>query len=212
MMGIVPQDWIFLWDCSVYHNLRFFGKLRGLTSKAAISRAHELIDELDMSGYQGRHFSTLSGGQRQRVLLAIASLVPSSLLVLDEPTTGLDPEVRHQVWNYIRRRKTQGSSMLITTHNMEEAETLCDRVGILHNGSMKALDTIAGLRSLHAGEFKVTYFLDGTDLGQSKTIYGNDDRDLVAQVQALGVKEFTVSKTTLEDVYLTVVRGNNRTS
>ena len=205
MLGVVPQDWILLWDCSVYHTLRIFGKLRGLNPKAAANRARELIDELEMHTFQNRVFATISGGERQRILLAMASLAQPKLLLLDEPTTGLDPVTRRQVWRWIRQKREQGSSVLITTHYMEEAEVLCDRVGIMYRGSIREMDTIAGLRGLHAGEFKLTYTPDGKESENIETIYGETDQELVDQARAMGIEEFAISKTSLEDVYLTIV-------
>ena len=205
LLGVVPQDWILLWDCSVYHTLRIFGKLRGLRPSASARRARELIDELEMHTFQNRIFSTISGGERQRILLALAWLAQPKLLLLDEPTTGLDPATRRQIWRWIREKKDQGSSVLITTHYMEEAEALCHRVGILHKGSIRAMDTVAGLRSLHAGDFKLTYTPIGAEHGTTETIFGDDDQKMIEQARDMGIGEFSISKTSLEDVYLTIV-------
>ena len=131
-----------------------------------------MIDELEMHTFQNRIFSTISGGERQRILLALAWLAQPKLLLLDEPTTGLDPATRRQIWRWIRQKRDQGSSVLITTHYMEEAEALCHRVGILHQGSIRAMDTVDGLRSLHAGDFKLTY----TPMGFRTRDYGNHIR------------------------------------
>lgn len=207
MMGVVPQDWLALWDCSVYHTLRIFGKLRGLSGKAAATRARQLIDELEMHSFEDRVFATVSGGERQRIMLALAWLAQPKLLLLDEPTTGLDPITRREIWKWILERREQGSSVLITTHYMEEAETLCDRIAIMHGGIIKVLDTLNGLRTHITGEFKLTYASVESDPESTKTVYGPSHDGLIEQAQTLGVSEFSISKTSLEDVYVSVI-GN----
>ncbi len=210
-MGVVPQDLLVLWDCSVFHTLSIFGKLRGLSAKSATERAHQLIDELEMHGFENRVFATLSGGERQRIMLAMAWLAQPKLLLLDEPTTGLDPITRREIWKWIRERKEQGSSVLITTHYMEEAETLCDRIAIMHKGVIKELDTLDGLRSHITGEFKLTYTPDDTDVGSTKIVYGASHQEMIEQAQTLGITEFSISKTSMEDVYFSVIGGKDTT-
>ncbi len=205
MMGVVPQDWLALWDCSVYHTLRIFGKLRGLSGRGAAERARQLIDELEMHSFENRVFATVSGGERQRIMLALAWLAQPKLLLLDEPTTGLDPITRLEIWKWIRERKEHGSSVLITTHYMEEAETLCDRIAIMHKGTIKELDTLDGLRSHITGEFKLTYAPDRSDAESTKAVYGASRDKLIKQAQTLGISEFSISKTSLEDVYFSVI-------
>ena len=205
MMGVVPQDWLALWDCSVYHTLRIFGKLRGLSGKTAVERSRQLIDELEMHSFENRVFATLSGGQRQRIMLALAWLAQPKMLLLDEPTTGLDPITRREIWKWILERREQGSSVLITTHNMEEAETLCDRIAIMHGGIIKELDTLNGLRTHITGEFKLAYASLDSDHESTKTVYGPSHDELIAQARTLGISEFSISKTSLEDVYVSVI-------
>lgn len=205
MMGVVPQDWLALWDCSVYHTLRIFGKLRGLTGKAAAERARRLIDELEMHSFKNRVFATVSGGERQRIMLALAWLAQPKLLLLDEPTTGLDPITRREIWKWILERREQGSSVLITTHYMEEAETLCDRIAIMHGGIIKVLDTLNGLRTRITGEFKLTYAPVESDPESTKTVYGPSHDEPIEQAQTMGISEFSISKTSLEDVYVSVI-------
>lgn len=120
---------------------------------------------------------------------------------MDEPTTGLDPQARRDLWALLRDYQQRGSTILLSTHYMEEAETLCDRVGIIQRGRLLALDTVQNLRAAHGFEFKVTYTTDG-DEGKTHTIYGKDDDELLERVRAQGIRQFSVARTSLEDVYL----------
>ena len=134
-------------------------------------------------------------------MVGIAALADPGLMVLDEPTTGLDPQARHDLWDLLSDYKARGSTIVITTHYMEEAEALCDRVGIISNGSLLALDTVPDLRAAHGLDFKITFTPNG-DAARARTIYGSDDRVLVERVRNMGVRQFSVSRATLEDVYL----------
>jgi ABC-2 type transport system ATP-binding protein len=154
-----------------------------------------------MVEYRNVPIRTLSGGLRRRLLIGIAALAQPPLMVLDEPTTGLDPESRRDLWALLRRYRETGTTVIITTHYMEEAEALCDRVGIIQDGRLLALDTVANLRSGWGNSYKATY--GGSSLlGTQEIIYGADERELGRQVKALGVDDFTLSPTSLEDVYL----------
>ncbi len=197
-MGVMPQEASLYWGLSVRHHLRIFGKLRGLPAKTASRRAEELISDLGLGEHRDKVTEELSGGLRRRILVGIASVSEPPLLILDEPSVGLDPEARRYLWDLLRRYQRRGSTVLLTTHYMEEAEALCDRVGIIHEGSLIALDTVDNLKAAHGYEFKVTF---GSDEG-AETIYGGDTGMLVQQAQDRGIQEYAVSLTTLEDVYL----------
>ena len=201
MMGIVPQEQTPYLFYSVYHLLRVFGKLRGLSPRLARERSIQLISELNLEEHRDVRVENLSGGLRRRVLVGIAALARPPLYVLDEPTTGLDPHSRRDVWSLLRRYRDEGATVLLTTHYMDEAETLCDRVGIIQDGRLFALDTVANLKALHGYEFKVTYSRNG-ERGDLETLYGRDDQELVSRVQSMGIQQFSVSRTNLEDVYL----------
>ena len=208
LMGVVPQEAQLFDLLTVHETLRIFGKLRGLSSGDARIRATELMSDLRLAEYRDVTNVKLSGGLKRRVMVGIAMIANPALIVLDEPTTGLDPQSRRDMWNLMRDYKAQGTTILMTTHYMEEAEELCDRVGIISQGRMLALDTVASLRSAHGFDFKITYSVNGSD-GPSKTIYGKDDRELVERVRDMGIRQFSVSRTTLEDVYLALTNGEN---
>ena len=206
LMGVMPQEANLYYQLSVRHHLRIFGKLRGLPRREASGRARELIHDLRMEQHRDKAANELSGGLRRRLLLGIAALADPPLMVLDEPSAGLDPESRHALWKLLRSYRRRGATVLLTTHYMEEAEALCDRVGIIQDGRLLALDTIANLRADHGFEYKVVYEADD----RTHTVYGADDASLVRQVQSDGIREYSVSRTTLEDVYLGLTGGEGR--
>ena len=200
-MGIVPQEAQLFDMLTVRETLRIFGKLRGLPPRDAARRADELVRDLRLDAHRDVLNMKLSGGLKRRVMVGIAALADPGLMVLDEPTTGLDPQARHDLWDLLSDYKARGSTIVITTHYMEEAEALCDRVGIISNGSLLALDTVPDLRAAHGLDFKITFTPNG-DAARAQTIYGSDDRVLVERVRNMGVRQFSVSRATLEDVYL----------
>ena len=203
MMGVMPQEATLYWGLSVRHHLRIFARLRGLRRRAAARRCEELIAELGLQEHRDKSTETLSGGLRRRVLLGIAAVADSPLLILDEPSVGLDPEARRDLWELLRSYRQRGKTVLLSTHYLEEAEALCSRVGVIQRGSLRALDTVANLYSAYGYEYKITFATaDG-----GGTLYGNDDRLLVRQAQERGSDQYSVSRTTLEDVYLGLIQG-----
>ena len=200
-LGIMPQEATLFEYLTVSQHLRIFGKLRGLSPKNAARRAEELVTDLRLTEHRNVLIGRLSGGLRRRVLVGIATLAQPPLLVLDEPTTGLDTQLRRDLWSLLRRYKEQGTTILLTTHYMEEAEALSDRVGIINHGRLLAMDTVANLRAAHGYEFKVTYPRNGSTV-EEETLYGADDHDLLERVRAMGIQQFTIARTSLEDIYL----------
>ena len=184
----------------------FSASLRGLSHRDASRRADELIDELGLAEHRDVTTEKLSGGLKRRVLVGLASLAQPPMLVLDEPTTGLDPQSRRDLWSLLRGYKERGATVVLTTHHMEEAEELCDRVGIIQDGELLALDTIDRLRASQGYEFKATYVAD-SGTAAKKTIYGGDDRELVERVRGMGLQSYSIAPTNLEDVYLALTDG-----
>ena len=201
LLGVMPQE-VTLFDyLTVYQHLRIFGRFRGLSGSYAARRAEELVADLGLSQYRNVSIMKTTGGLRRRLLVGIAALAKPPLMVLDEPTTGLDLEARRILWKLLKGYKENGTTVLLTTHYMEEAEALCDRIGIIQQGRLLALDTLDNIRSSHGYEYKITYTQNGTDR-EILTLYGGDERDLIAQVRSMGVHHISVAKTNLEDIYL----------
>jgi ABC-2 type transport system ATP-binding protein len=120
----------------------------------------ELLSQLGLEEKRNTAFSKLSGGQKQRLFIALALLPDPQLVFLDELTTGLDPQARHAIWDLVRGVRARGKTVLLTTHFMEEAERLCDRVAILDHGRIVALDTPAALIRDLGAEDRVIFDLD----------------------------------------------------
>ncbi len=199
VVGTIPQEATLYGELSVWHHLRAFGRFHGLSRKDSRARADELVEALRLGNHRNKLPGELSGGLRRRVLVGIAVLARPPLLVLDEPTTGLDPQSRRELWAVVAQYKASGTSVLLTTHYMEEAEALSDRVGIINEGRMLAMDSVDALRSAHDLEFKATF---RDHAGEMHTIYGGTAHELNERLRKQGMEEFSISKANLEDVYL----------
>ena len=139
LSGIVPQDDNLDVDLDVVTNLQVYARFYGLGRRAANARIDDLIGFFELGDKKRAKIRELSGGMRRRLIIARALLNDPRLLILDEPTTGLDPQVRHLIWDRLRALKKQGVTLLITTHYMEEAFQLCDRLSIVDHG-LKVLE------------------------------------------------------------------------
>lgn len=146
LIGIAPQENLLYKTLTCEENLNFFAQIYGLQGE---NRRHQVQASLAAVGLASRAKSaveTLSGGMQRRVNIAIALVHQPKLVILDEPTTGLDIETRYEIWELIRRLKSQGITVLLTTHLLDEAERLCQRIGILKNGRILAEGSLAELQ------------------------------------------------------------------
>ena len=201
LIGVLPQQTALYDYLTVRQHLQIFAKFRGLSSDEGRKRASALVDELRLKDYEDTAISKLSGGLERRLLVGVAALAQPPLMVLDEPTTGLDPESRRNVWSLLNRYRECGSTVVLTTHNMEEAEALCDRIVIIQNGRMLALDALDDLRASNSFAFKITYATRGS-VGGTKTIYGSTAQELLESARKQDIQDYDLTRTTLEDVYL----------
>jgi ABC-2 type transport system ATP-binding protein len=133
-------------------NLVLQGQLYGMTTNDALARAEELIKLLDLTEFAGRTVYTYSGGQRRRLDVALGLMNHPTVLFLDEPTTGLDPQNRANLWVQIEKLKHEGTTIFLTTHYLEEADALCDRLAIMDNGQIVAEGTPEALKKQVAGD------------------------------------------------------------
>jgi len=144
-LGVVMQSDALDEELNVLENLRIYGLFFWLRGRAFLEKVAKLLEFVSLTGREKMPTQALSGGMKRRLLIARALLSDPEILLLDEPTTGLDPQVRQVIWTMLRRLKAQGMTILLTTHYMEEASQLADRVGILDRGKLIAEDSPAGL-------------------------------------------------------------------
>ena len=164
----------------------------------------QLLDAVGLGGKQAVRISTLSGGQRRRLDVALGIVGRPDLLLLDEPTTGLDPEARREVWRLVRLLAGQGTTILLTTHYLEEAERLAQRVAVMVGGRIVALDTPAAL----GGPARSTATVRWSERGERRSQVTRAPARLVAELarrQGGDVPDLTVTRPTLEDVYLHLI-------
>jgi ABC-2 type transport system ATP-binding protein len=146
LTGIVSQQNTLDRALTVWENLYFHGLLFGVAPKRSRTLADDLLDRFQLASWAGRSVYALSGGMAQRLMVARAILHRPAVLFLDEPTSGLDPQSRLALWELLRSLHADGQTILLTTHYMEEADQLCDRVAIMDHGRILALDTPEALK------------------------------------------------------------------
>jgi len=156
-IGVMPQDDNLDPDLSVYENLIVYAKYFDIPKKTAAPIARELLDFVELKEKADANIRSLSGGMKRRLLLARALINTPELLILDEPTVGLDPHSRHAVWEKMDYLKLKGTTLILTTHYMEEAEKICDRVAIMDSGRIITIDTPSRLTAAHEGTLEEVY-------------------------------------------------------
>jgi ABC-2 type transport system ATP-binding protein len=225
-MGIVPQYNTLDRACTVYENIHFHCMYFGFSAAEAKERTNQLLDQFHLTERAGAYPAQLSGGLAQRVQIARAIAHRPKVLFLDEPSAGLDPQSRIAMWDAVRRLREEGITVVLTTHYMEEADELCDRVAIIDHGRILVEDTPAALKG-SIGAQKI-YALDLTQhdaaavlAGQLKQLQGvervestpggvrifadNTDGllpDIVRASNPYGLRDLTMTETTLETVFI----------
>ena len=145
LIGIVPQHINFDQDLTVYENLELHARLYHLSKNLRQKKIDELLNFVELEKVKNSFVKSLSGGMKRRLLIIRALIHEPKILFLDEPTVALDPQVRRKIWELIKTLKSQGITIILTTHYIEEAEFLCDRVAILNVGKLVALDKTENL-------------------------------------------------------------------
>jgi ABC-2 type transport system ATP-binding protein len=151
MIGLAEQDVNLDRFLDVEETLVYHGGYYGMSRRDAYRRAGEMMDVFDLRAKRSTRAPKLSGGMRRRLLLARALMHEPRLVILDEPTAGVDFELRMELWRYIRRLHGGGTTILLTTHYLEEAEELCEDIALIRGGRMIARDSAAGLRAEYGG-------------------------------------------------------------
>lgn len=222
LIGVVPQETSVYKDLTCKENLLFFARLYGLYGSQKIERVSELIQALNLGEYANTEVSKLSGGWQRRLNIAIALVHSPSVLILDEPTTGLDIQARYELWELIDNLKNTNVTILLTTHQMEEAERLCSRIGIIKNGQIIAEGTLNELCAIiPARQLAVletddesTLCKKALSLGWSYRHYGgrltlllpepHTLKDIVDKFAGIRLSSVSLREVTLEHVYLEV--------
>ena len=145
LIGVVPQDLALYDDLTARENLNFWGQMYGLSGRALKTRVAEVLEQIGLSDKADKRVKTYSGGMKRRVNIGVGLLHKPKLLFMDEPTVGIDPQSRRAILDSVKELNRQGMTVLYTTHYMEEAEELSQRVGIIDHGELIALGTQAEL-------------------------------------------------------------------
>lgn len=217
-VGVVPQDDGLDPDFSAFDNLFIYARYFGIDRREAKKRAQDLLRLMNLEDEQNKGVYEMSGGQRRRLTLARGLINEPTLIMLDEPTTGLDPQARHFVWEYLEGLKLKGKTLFMTTHHMEEAERLCDRVAIMDKGEILAIGTPKEMIENYVGyevvEFvcrpsEIDYYLSKYRAQFEYQVLNNKVRLFIKEGDdpKLIMKEIesdlmTLRKATLEDVFL----------
>ena len=204
VMGITPQEAGVFETLTVREHFEFFARFKRLSKRDARAAAQEVIAELGLVPETNKRVGALSGGQRRRILIGLALLGHPPLLVLDEPTTGLDPSSRRAVWKVIRRAVAEGATVILSTHYMEEAERLSDRIGIIVRGRLIAFGTLDELRERLTRSYRLSY-RDALDpFGDARVRYCASFAVAQQHVSRQLLSEYSIARVSLEDVYFSL--------
>jgi lipooligosaccharide transport system ATP-binding protein len=218
LSGVVPQENNLDEELNVSQNLMIYARFYQMPLKVARERIAQLLDFLELSEKARSKIRELSGGMKRRLVIARALLNNPRLLILDEPTTGLDPQVRHVIWDKLRQLKKQGTTVLLTTHYMDEAFQICDVVLIMHKGRKVLQDNPRTLLEKNTEEYVLELFdpdsakslsghsiLEHVRIDNSQEIarlYSDNVEHLKTLAAALEGGHFFLRQANLEDVFL----------
>ena len=218
-VGVVPQVDSLDPDFTVAENLHTYGRYFGLSGKAIAERIPGLLEFAGLAGKADAPILTLSGGMKRRLTLARALVNDPDLIILDEPTTGLDPQARHLIWQGLRRLIAQGKTLLLTTHFMDEAERLCDVISVMDQGRAIARGSPRELIAGHIEPHVVEIYGDGLNewkacasslcrrceqAGETLFCYTGDPDKVVAELEARPGLRYLHRPANLEDVFLKI--------
>jgi lipooligosaccharide transport system ATP-binding protein len=221
-LGVVPQEDTLDLELTVAENLLVYGRYFGLPRELITARAARLLEFVQLSDRANDAVEPLSGGMRRRLTIARSLINEPDILLLDEPTTGLDPQARHAVWDRLFRLKQQGVTLVLTTHYMDEAEQLCDRLVVMDAGKVAAEGSPRALIARYSTPEVLELRFDPAEhelaaeklagvsarrrevLADRILLYVTDGDQALAAVRALGLEPLTslVRRSTLEDVFL----------
>jgi len=220
-LGVVPQQDNLDEELTCAENLYIYGRYFGLPKKMVIAKIDELLEFAQLTEKKDNKVNSLSGGMKRRLTIARALVSDPDILMLDEPTTGLDPQARHILWDRLFRLKEKGVTLLITTHHMDEAEQLCDRLIVMDKGQIMAEGAPAELIKQYSskevlevrfGSERNAQMVDKLkslaarleELPDRLLLYTDSGEDLLAKITAMNIHPNTslVRRSSLEDVFL----------
>ena len=217
-VGVVPQVDNLDPDFTVTENLEIYGRYFGIGRKVLAGRIPKLLDFAGLASKGGNGIRTLSGGMKRRLTLARALINDPELLILDEPTTGLDPQARHLIWDGLRQLLSQGKTILLTTHFMDEAERLATRLAVIDHGRLIASDSPRALIEAHVEPEVIEVFgddarawadLHGRSLaqrlevaGETAFFYANDPQPLLDKLAHASGVRYLHRPANLEDLFI----------
>ncbi len=216
-VGVVPQFDNLDPDFSARENLQVYGRYFGMKKADIDARIPQLLEFAGLSGREGSKIQTLSGGMKRRLTMARALVNDPEVVFLDEPTTGLDPQARHLIWERLKGLRQEGKTLLLTTHFLEEAERLCSRLVIMDHGRIIALGSPRELIARHIEPHVVEVHGPGFEawaekarplagrmeiVGETAFCYANDEEPVVASLKAEPELIYLHRPANLEDVFL----------
>jgi len=217
-VGVVPQMDNLDPDFTVRENLAVYGRYFGMTARQIETRIPELLDYAELAARSDARIQTLSGGMKRRLTIARALVNDPDLLFLDEPTTGLDPQARHLIWERLRQLMQRGKTLLLTTHFMDEAERLCSRLAIMDHGRIIAIGSPRELIRTHIEPQVVEVYGDGAPAwaqaygraaaqrcektGETVFCYTHDADPIVHNLASRSDVRYLHRPANLEDVFL----------
>jgi len=201
-LGVVMQDDALDEAMTVRGNMLMFCRFHGIKGRQAASRVDDLLESMSLTAKAQAKISALSGGMRRRLAFVRSLLSNPRLLILDEPTTGLDPAVRHALWDKIRELKRNGTTTILTTHYMDEAEVLCDRLVVIDQGRVKIQGNPKQLIQDHCPGYVGVFNQDGAGTGNTiRREYATIDA-FTSDMKQGGGQAGVIRPSNLEDVFL----------
>jgi len=226
IIGIAPQENLLYKTLTCAENLNFFANIYGLDRKTRQQQIQATLAAVNLLDKAKSPVETLSGGMQRRLNIAVALVHQPKLVILDEPTAGLDIEARYEIWELIRQLKNQGITILLTTHLLDEAERLCNKIGILKHGRMLAEGSLAELRSIiPAAEILLIQTTQETEaiacaqkFGFTPRRYANelafwlpeplDLKEIIARFEGIKIDAIALQPVRLEHIYLEITQKN----
>lgn len=218
LIGVVPQEQNLDEEFTVFKNLTVYARYFDIPSDVAEKKASELLEFFSLTDKRDEIIDHLSGGMKHRLLIARALINQPNLLILDEPTTGLDPQARHLIWDKIGELKKEGVTVILTTHYMEEATQLCDRIVIVDNGKIVEEGNPKDIIKKHVGKdiLEISYseeilsflkeiYHDAREevVGDKISVFANEPERILSDVlRRFSPREAVIRGANLEDVFL----------